>query len=144
MAHISDVKAQIKTYLDELVTATILGKAESDDYQQGIFDRDFSAFPVAILQTASIESDILTTVEDLRTFNFEIVVIQRAENITAATDIETLQEAILDKFAQNQTLNNTCQKQVPAVSAPAPVLSRGKSYVAFSVMIKAQKLKTIT
>lgn len=144
MAHVTDIKNQISTYLGDLVTAGTLGEKIVDDYKVGILQRDFSAYPVAILTTPSIDSMIESSNGNMRTYTFEILVISLGENITSSADIETLQEAVLDKFDANPTLNNTAHRSEANVSVPAALASAGgKTFVAFSVTLKAEKIKEL-
>lgn len=144
MADVTDIKAQIEVLLGELVTATTLGQSIVDDYKVGIFQRDFGAYPVAILTTPSIDSSIESSNGNQRTYTFEIIVIQLGDNITSSADIETLQEAVLDKFDAKPTLNNTAQRSEANVSVPAAAVSAGgKHFVAFSVTVKAVKIKQL-
>ena len=144
MSTAANIKAQIKTYLDDLVTAGTLAEAISDDFKKGIFDRDFSAYPVAVLQTAAIECSIKTGVQDERNYEFEIIVISKGDDVSSVTQVEDLQEAMLDKFAAVPTMNNTCEKSIPSSSAPQPIMSRGSNYIVFKFVIQAQKLKLLT
>lgn len=144
MPLVTNIKNQIKARLDALKTAGKLGEVIVDDFKLGIFERDFSAFPAAILTTPTIEGEYFTSGENMRTHVFEIVVIMRGENITTATQVEELAEAILDEFDKNDTLAGTAIQVEPATTAPEAVVSRGKSFIAFSVVVRAKGLKTIT
>ena len=144
MATASLIKAQIKTYLDALKTAGTLGEVIEDDFKRAIQDRDFANFPVAILQTASIDCTIESTQSDLRDYGFEIIVLSLGDNTSSVTAIEDLQEAMLDKFAQSPTLNGTCEKSIPASSALAPFTNRGRNYIVFKFTLQAQKIKQLT
>ena len=144
MSLITNIKNAIKTKLDGLVTAGKLGEVQMDDFKLGVFDRDYGKFPVAILTTPSIEGGYLTNRDNLRTHTYEIIVIQKGENIESATDIEDLIETILDAFDNDFTLNGIADGGVePSSSTPQAVTSRGKSLVAFSVILKAKGVKTL-
>lgn len=144
MPLVTDIKNQIKARLDALKTAGTLGEVIQDDFKLGIFDRDFAAFPAAVLSTPAIEGEYFTDAENTRIHTFEIVVIEKGENITTATQIEELAEKILDEFDKNDTLAGTAIQVEPASTPAEAVVSRGKSYVAFSVIIKAKGVKNIT
>lgn len=144
MALVTDIKNQIKTYLDSLVPAT-LAEVQVDDFRVGIFDREIGAYPVAILTTPSIEGDYLTNKENVRTHMFEIVVIQKGENISSATDIENLIEILMDKFDNNFTLAGKADAGVePSSSTPAAYTSKGKNFITFSIFLKAKAIKALT
>lgn len=140
-ANVTSIKNQIAALLDELVTAGTLGAKTSDDYQQGIFDRDYPAFPAAILATPATDSEVYTNTQVYRTHSFEIVVLMKGENVASSTDVETLIETLLDKFDHNPTLAGTCQELTAASSQPAAVTDRGKRYIAFSITLRAKAIK---
>lgn len=140
-ANVTNIKNQIAAYLGDLVTAGTLGAKIVDDYQQGIFDRDYPAYPAAILTTPATDSEVYTNTQVYRTHAFEVIVLMKGENVAASTDVETLIEAMLDKFDQNPTLNGTCQELLAASSQPAAVTDRGKRYIVFSITLRAKALK---
>jgi hypothetical protein len=144
MPNVTNIKSQIGTYLQDLVTAGTIGEYQIDDFQSGIFDRDYGAYPVAVLTSPATESRVYTNVEVYRTYIFEIVVICRGEDITSSTQIETLQEAILDKFDNNITLNGYSQETEAAASTPQSIMSRSRTWIAFSVTLRAKALKART
>jgi len=141
-ATVTNIKNQIKTRLDALVPAT-LGEVIVDDFKISIFDRDFAKFPAAILTTPSIEGEYFTSGENIRTHTFEIVIVEKGENVTSTSQIEELAEKILDEFDHADTLGGTAIQVEPATTIPQAVTSRGKTFIAFSVLIKAKGLKTI-
>lgn len=144
MSLVTNIKNQIKAKLDALVTANKLGEVQMDDYKLGIFDRDYGKFPVAILTTPSIEGNYLTNRDNIRTHTYEIIVINKGENIATATDIEELIETLLDAFDNDFTLNGVADGGVePSSSTPQAVTSRGKSLVAFSIILKAKAVKNL-
>lgn len=139
-AKVTDIKNAIDTILGTLVTATTLGSKVTDDFRKGILDREYGSFPVAILTTPAIDSRVYDTIDTYRTHKFEIVILMKAENVTSATQVEDLMEAVLNAFDNKPTLSGTAQETDAAVSAPAPIVSRGGTYIGFSVMISAKAL----
>jgi hypothetical protein len=144
MSLVSDIKNQIKAHLDSLKTAGVLGDVIVHDYKLSIFDYDFAAYPAAVLTTPSIEGEYFTSGENLRTHSFEIVVISKGENVASITEIEDLAERILDEFDKDDTLAGTAIQVEPATTTPEAVTSRGKTYIVFSVIIRAKGIKSIT
>jgi hypothetical protein len=142
----SEIKTKIKTLLDALVTAGTLGEVVEDDFRESnLFDRDLSAFPAAILTSPSISGDYLTSNENMRTYTFEIVVLQKGENIASASEIEDLAEALMDKFDNDPTLGGKADGAVePSATNPAPVTVRGKTLIVFSITLKAKASITLT
>ena len=146
MSLVANIKAQIKARLDELKIAGTLAEVQEDDLQNSVLiDRDFAAFPSAILTGPAIEGDYFTNSQNMRTHTFEIVVVNKVENITGVAQIDDLVEAILDKFDQDFNLQGTADGGVkPATSAPVPVQSRsGVNYILFTVVIQAKAIKTV-
>ena len=145
MTLIVDIKNRIKTLLDELVTAGTLGEVQMDDFKQGIFDRDYSAFPAAVLTTPSIQGNYFTNRQNARTHTFDIVILNKADNIESATQIETLIETILDKFDNDPTLNGKADAgSEPSSSSPEAVVSRTGTFIVFAISIKAKAIKDLT
>lgn len=142
---VTNIKNRIKILLEELKDTGTLGMIYEDNYRQGIFDRDYSAFPAAILTVPSIEGGYFTNRQNERMHTFEIVVLQKGESVETAADIEELIESILDKFDNDPTLGGFADAGMePSTSSPQAVISRGKSYVAFSVTIKAKAVKDLS
>ena len=141
---IATIKSQIKADLDSLVPAT-LGEVQEDDFKTSIFDRDFGKFPVAILTTPEVAGDYLTNRENMRIYHFNIVVIQKQENVAGVADIETLIEVLLNKFDNDPTLAGAASGGVePSSSAPEAIVSRAKTYIAFVISIKIHESVTLT
>ncbi len=141
---IASIKAQIKANLDALVPAT-LGEVQEDDFKTSIFDRDFGKFPVAILTTPEVAGDYLTNRENMRMYHFNIIVVQKQENVSGVADIETLIELLLNKFDNDPTLAGAASGGVePSSSVPEAIMSRGKTYIAFAISIKIRESVTLT
>lgn len=138
------IKNAIKTNLDALVIANTLKEAQVDDFKvSNIFDRDIAQFPAAILMTPSMESDILTNKENTRTFIFEIVIIEKGENVTSATQIEDLRDAISNKFDDDPTLGGAASGGVePALSPAQTITDRSRSFIVFSMILRAKAIYT--
>jgi len=138
---IATIKGQIKTLLDALVTDTTLNEVQEDDFSENVLLRKFNAYPVAILTTPELESDFETNRENRRTYSFDIVVIQRKENIGSATDIETLLETIVNKFDNNFTLGGSANlATLPASSRPQAYNNDGTQCIYFVVRIQAREV----
>lgn len=143
---LATIKLEIKANLDALVPTT-LGEVQVDDNRGGtdIFDRDFGKFPVAVLTTPAITSDYFTNRENGRTYEFTIFVLQKLENVTSAMDIENLIEAVLGAFDNDPTLNGVAHGGVEPSSSPvASFPSRGKTYIAFTITLKARESIPLT
>ena len=150
MSQIADVKTNIKANLDALKAAGTLGSVIMDDFKEDILSRDIPKFPCAILTTPAVGSDYETNRDNIRTFTFEIVVIQKGENITATSAIEDLIEAILNQFDNDPTLKGGGASGVadggvePSTSQPDSIAAGDKTYVVFTVAIRARAIKSLT
>jgi hypothetical protein len=144
MAADTNIKNKIKDLLTELKVAGTLGEVQIDDFKRSIlFDRDISAFPVAIISPAAVDSNTETNRDNMRTYEFSILIAQKGENITSDTQIEDLREAILNKFDDNPTLlGNASGGMSPSASRPEPITSADKTYIGFVVTVKAKAFYT--
>lgn len=132
--------------LDELVTATVLGAATSTDLKKDPLDGDIIGYPHAFLMPPAVENAGLVDNKTLRrTYTFTIMVVQKAENISTTTQIETLMEAVMDKFDNSVTLDNEAVAGLEATtSVPAPISHGGKSLIIFDVIVRAKALYDLT
>lgn len=141
MSASTDVKSAIRTLLDELETADVLETIIEDDFKVNFDLKDIPAFPAAILSTPSIESEMHTNVQNLRTYIFEIVVVMKGEDIASTSDVETLMDAIIDKFDNHPTLDGAAHGGLmPSTTSPAPVASADGSFILFTVRLEARTI----
>jgi len=144
MSVASDIKDAIKTHLTDLVTANTLGEVQVDDFRKAIFERDFSAYPAAVLTSPATTGAYLDSGNNTRTYMYEVIVIQKIENIASADDIETLAETILDVFDNDQLLGGAALGGViPSSTRPEPALLRGNSIIYFGVLLQAKAIKQL-
>ena len=142
---ITDLKNQIKTKLNALVTAGTIGEVQMDDFKQSIFSRNFAKFPAVILTSPSVSGVALTNGQNERTHVFNMIVILKGENITSATDVENLMENMMNAFDNDQTLGGKADGGVePSASAPEPVTDGTRSYVVFGITLKASATKDLS
>lgn len=145
MSALSILKDAIKTQLDALVTATTLKGASEIDLRKDPLAEDIQAFPWAFLMPPSTESDLVDNRTVLRTFTFAIMVVEKTENITSNTQLETLLENVLNQFDNNPTLGGAADGAVyPATSAPEPINHLGKNLTVFYVTLKCNRTQSLT
>jgi hypothetical protein len=143
MAVETDIKNQIKTLLGALVTAGTLGEVQSDDFKKNLLFDNIAKFPAAIVSPAAIDSDTETNRDNLRTYEYQILIVSKAEAITSETQIEDLREAIMNAFDNDPTLSGKANGGLtPSSSRPEP--DDSNSYIAFLITIKAKALYTHT
>lgn len=144
---ISTLKAAIKGNLDTLKQAGTLGTVVVDDFKTdplGI-DKNIGEYPAAILGPASVESAYETNRDNLRTHTFEILVIEKGENVSRDGVIEDLMQSILDIFDNDPTLGGLAVGAVePATSSPTMVPTEDGSFIIFSVSLRVRGLVTLT
>jgi hypothetical protein len=140
MSGLSDIKTAIKNKFEELKVAGIIAEVQEDDFKVGLLERDIAAYPAAIITTPSIESDPGTNRDNIRTYNFGVLIVDKSENVNSPEYIENLAEAILDKFDNDPTLGGVANAGVEPSTSPAQAaVSRGKGVVFFEVIIKAKR-----
>lgn len=138
MAKSSDIKEAIAAKLTALVPAT-LGQVIVDNLKQSFENVDIAKYPCAIIGSPAFGNDYLNTHENLRTYTFEIIVLQKAENFSSSEDIEELTEALIAAFDEDHTLGGIADGGVePSISEPAAVGSADTSFVALVITIVAR------
>ncbi len=144
MSIVGDIKNQIYATFSSLVTSGDLGAVLMDDFKDDMLSRDIPAFPCAIITSPAIESSSAeTNVDNLRTHTFEIMVVEKGENITDPTDIEDLMELIVNAFDNDPTLGGKANAGLdPAVSPTVSITSGDKAYILFVITLKPKALYT--
>lgn len=139
------IKEAIKTNLDELVVAEVLGGATITDIKKDPLSADIPSFPHAYLMPPSIESTAADNRSNIRNYIFDIMVLFNAENLSSTTQLEMMIEGILNKFDNDPTLSGTALGGMnPLTSAPAPFQHNGKDLIMVVVQISAQEHVQLT
>lgn len=146
MSQATDIKKEIKNVLDELVRAQTLRDVQVDDFKADPFARDFVAYPTAVLMTPSIEASVETNRDNIRTYTYEVVIVEKAENVSGSDQIEELAETLLDAFDNSGRLNGLANAglEPAATSAEAITVSTGKTYIGFIIRVIAKALVALT
>lgn len=140
MSKIATIKTAIKTRLDNLVPGT-LGEVVVDDFTKPILDRDIAKYPAAILTTPSTSiADPLTNNDNLREHTFEILVVMNGDDVTSATEVEDLTEALLDALDEDKTLGLAFVLGTsPSTSAPEALSKAGdQRLIVFTVTLRVR------
>lgn len=147
----SQIKEQIRLKLEKLKRAEILNSVIVDDFKKGIYDRDYMAYPVAILQPAAIQNETIMNTANFRTYIFDIVVLLKGEDVQDATVVEELRATLMDEFDSDPTLkdesgNPICDGGVlPASSPVEPIpMMGGKSLLQFVLTLECRAVKDLT
>jgi len=147
MSKMADLKTKIKELvLDPLVTAGKLKEVQVDDFKMPLLQRSVAHYPAAILTSPEVTASTVSTFQtNQRVYTFQIVVLQKLENIAQAGDLEDLIEALMDQIDKNYTLGGQADGAVePSTSQPEPIVSQGHQLVAFAVQIRAKADTNIT
>lgn len=142
---IASIKTRVKTRLDELVTATVLGGATVTDIKKDPLSVDIKSYPHAFLMPPAVESEILDNRTNARSYTFDIMVLFQAENIASTDEVEEAVEAMLNAFDNNPTQDGTALGTVlPVASAPAPFQHGGKDMIMVVLQVKVTELVGLT
>ncbi len=140
----ANIKNQIVAKLQTLVPAT-LAEIKAEDFVTDFALSDNAQFPLAVVAPSTIESEAADNRNNLRTYSYEIAIIQRGENITSSSDIENLRQAVMDLFDNDPTLGGFSNGGVDPTSSPIKtIVHADKSYVGFSIKVKPKALVTLT
>lgn len=142
---IANIKAAIKTNLDNLVTDTVLGGVTETDIKRNPLNADVGSYPHAFLMPPAVESAALDNRTNLRTYTFDIMILFRAEDIDTTAELEIAIEAVLDEFDNDPTLGGTAQGGVlPVSSAPEPFQHNGRDLIMVVIQIQAKEDVALT
>jgi hypothetical protein len=135
----TQIKDNIFAKLTDLQGQGIIRFAVVDDIKSSpIIDKDIPDFPAVILSTGSTDSVVGTNRDNIRTYTFTLLVVMRGDDVGSSNDVETLCEQILQVFDNDPTLGGFADAGLePATSTPDSINSQDKTYVTFTVEIKA-------
>lgn len=137
---INTIKNAIKSNLDDLVTATVLGGATITSIKNSPLSSDVATYPHAFLMPPAVESEVLDNRTNVRTYSFDIMVLFQAEDISDTADLEVKIESMLSKFDNDPTLGGTALAGVlPVSSSPEPFQHGGKDLIMVVLQIEAKE-----
>lgn len=144
MATVQGVKNNIKAKLDTLVPAS-LAEAVIQDLKIDPLNQEYAAFPVAVVVPPSLEgSEVLDNRSNLREYLFSVVVLMKPENFSSTSEVENLQEVILNAFDNDPTLGGEADGgMAPSYSRPYPLNYGGKDLVYFEIYLKIKVRKDL-
>lgn len=143
---IATIKAKVKAHLDNLVTAQALASYVTPEKPKEFDQLNIQSYPCAILWPSTETSSTPETNRDLiRVHTYDIAIIQKGENITSDSYLETLTETIVTEFDNDPTMGGSAGGGVPpAVSNAAIFGSADQSFVVFVVTIQPHELVALT
>ena len=135
------IKNQIVKDLNALVADGVLGAVQEIDYSKDAFTADYAGFPVAIVGMSSLKSDASDNQDNIRTYTFPILVLEKGENLNANTDMEDLRDLIVNAIDTDFTLAGYAPGGVLPVASPAQTASMAdKTFIYFIVTVEARCL----
>ncbi len=139
------IKAQILANLNALILLGVLAAVIEQDINTNILDAELPGYPCAILGVSAMDATWEYQQANKRTYTYDILVIQRKENLVNPSDMEDIRDAIALQFDNNFTLAGAAPLGVSAVMSPRmPIAGKeGKSYVVFNATIKATTLAAL-
>lgn len=141
----TQITNKIKEVLEGLVRAGTIGELHVRPVDESIFNLNLGKFPVAVLPPPYILSEIETNVDNIRTYNYEILIILKTDSITPDEPLTELMETLIDTFDNMPSLEGVAEGGVEPSTAPTSSVSdRGKNYTVFRVILKARACATIT
>lgn len=146
MATIQTAKNKIVTMLQTLERAETLREVVVQDLKKDPLSRDFASYPVAVITPPSLDqSEVLDNRSNVRTYQFAIVVLMKPENFDTTTDVENLQETIINLFDNDPTLSGNADAGLePAFSRPYPLNHAGRDLVFFEIYLRVKIRKDLT
>ena len=140
------IKNAIKSKLEQLQQEGTIGTVVVDDFQSDGFGilKNVGVYPAALVAAGGLEGAYDTNSDNMRTYTFEILIIEKGENVSSPDQVETLMEAIVDAFDNDYTLGGAANGGVePSGSAAQAVSTPEGSFVIFSIGIRAKGIAAL-
>ena len=144
MSQTGDIKLKIRDLLQDLVDNGTLAAITVLNKPVAIFSLIPDKFPVAVLANNSFTGERLTNRDNEITHTFEILVIEKSENIDTDTYLEDMAEVMRKKFADNETLGGLSVAIEPSVSQAAPISETDYSMTIFLLTLKVRAVEALT
>jgi hypothetical protein len=143
MSQTGDIKLKIRDLLQDLVNNDTLADVIVLNKPTAIFSLQTEKFPVAVLANNSFSGERATNRDNEVTHIFEILVIEKTDNIDTDTYLEDLSETIRKKFADNETLGGLSIAIEPSSSQVGPISEADYSMTVFLITLKIRAIETL-
>lgn len=145
MAQVTDIKTKLKAHLQALVTASKLASYQSLKFPQEILNLDIGKYPAAVVLPCTEVGQAETNRDNLRTYTYDIVIVQKGENVSNDAAVEELCEAILNEFDNDPTFSGSANGGVlPTASETVATGSGDQTFVLFVITVHARALVGLT
>jgi len=138
----SPIKEKIISDLEALIDDGILGEVDSIEWTKpDVYSMDIAKFPVAIIGPGEVKSDAADNQNNIRTYQFQVFIMQKAENMTGDSDVEDVLDAILNALDTDFTAGGTAVGGIlPVESVTGKVISGDKVYICTSILVNAKAI----
>lgn len=135
------IKAAIRYNLDQLKDAGTLGGIIEDDFKNSLLTLEYPGYPCAVLTVPATDSFYDTSHENRRVHTFDILIVQKGENVSDNRSLEDLMDAIFNQFDSDPTLigngdTGNALTVEPAASRAVPISSSDKTFIVFVLTLK--------
>ena len=144
MGQAATIKNVIVTHLQNLVNAQTIGGFYEEDLSKDVLEGTYSNFPIVLLGMSDSKSEILTNRANKNDYKFQLIVMQKVDNVKAPTDIEDLKDLILTEFANDPTFGLGNGWVDPPVSPLPPVSTPDKTYIIFLIELNVHVAVDLT
>lgn len=129
------IKSIIKSHLVNLVEAGSIGNYYEQDLSKDTLEGTYKKFPVVLLGMSDAQADYLTNQANLNNYKFQLIVMQKVDDVKQVTDIEDLRDLIMTEFATDPTFGLENGWVDPPRSPLPPITTPDKTYVVFLLEI---------
>ena len=144
MANAENIRSKIKGVFDSLVPATLKTVIQAKG-REFFGDFDIPTYPAAVIGLPEISSERETNTQHTRTYTYTVHIFIKSENIADVSDVLDMQEAVLNAFDNDVTLDGDADAGLePTISAPEPLVTAGTQYIYFSVTIAAKAVQDLS
>lgn len=145
MADIAAIKDKLSSELDEIQSNGDIGGHEQLQFNKTRIDLDVGTYPHVMLRPPSIESELIDNHTTLRTYNFELDVVFKMENLEK-NDIEKTAEAIMNHFDNiSDDLEGNADGGIEVASTAPQITSdkTGTNYAMITVILNVRATETL-
>lgn len=135
------VKLKIIALLQDLVQAQTLGDvvAVQSGMSLASYLEKVPSFPAAFVSSPGINGERYTNRDNEVQLLYEVMVVDKQENLESDDYVENLMHALVQKFADNETLNTEGVMGIEPSTTPADVASTSEGqYLYFSLVLKVR------
>jgi hypothetical protein len=138
----ADIKNYIASKIQTLVPAT-LGTVVCNDFKTDFLssEANINTYPLAVVSPADIQSEVIDSNNNRRTYTYEILVMQKGENLQSSTDLENIRQTIMDLFDKDLTFGGIADGGIlPSSTTIGSFRHADLSWAGFAIILKPKAL----